>query len=175
MNRTQIENYMSTLETMGRVMAQLSPPERRKLFAQHYDTQPDYISSQFHVRGLKGTFGITDAHREKVSIALKASWAKRKAQSAALQALNHLGDNMTALTTPDQIATFRLATLRSALRLETKGMKASRGPSAYSILRKDYGYKGTRDAVLAQVTADVAALMSQMEQNDEKGTVIPAN
>ena len=71
---------------------------------------------------------------------------------------------MTALTTPHQIATFRLATLRSALKLETKGLRISRGPTALSILRSEYGYKGKRDAILAQVTADVAALMSEMEQ-----------
>jgi hypothetical protein len=57
----------------------------------------------------------------------------------------------------DQINTFRLATLRSALRLELRGMRVSRGRTAYAIL-KDMGYRGTRDAVLAQVTADVEAL-----------------
>jgi hypothetical protein len=57
----------------------------------------------------------------------------------------------------DQINTFRLATLRSALRLELRGMRVSRGRTAYAIL-KNMGYRGTRDAVLAQVTADVEAL-----------------
>jgi hypothetical protein len=78
---------------------------------------------------------------------------------------------MTALTTPDQIAIFRLATLRTMLKLETRGLGRGRGPTALSILRKEYGYKGMRDAVLAQVTADTAELMSQIEQN-VKGTVI---
>lgn len=64
---------------------------------------------------------------------------------------------MSALTTPEQIAMFRLATLRSALRLELRGMRVSRGRTAYAVL-KDMGYRGTRDAVLAQVTADVEAL-----------------
>jgi hypothetical protein len=57
---------------------------------------------------------------------------------------------MTALTTPDQIARFRLATLRAALRLEIAGMKRSRAPSVYSILKRE-GYTGTRAAVLAQL------------------------
>lgn len=64
---------------------------------------------------------------------------------------------MSALTTPEQIAMFRLAALRSALRLELRGMRVSRGRTAYAVL-KDMGYRGTRDAVLAQVTADVEAL-----------------
>lgn len=63
---------------------------------------------------------------------------------------------MTALTTPAQIELYRLATLRSALRLEIRGMRVSRGRTAYAIL-KDMGYRGKRDAVLAQVTADVEA------------------
>lgn len=67
---------------------------------------------------------------------------------------------MTALTTPTQINAYRLATLRSALRLESKGMRMSRGPTALSILR-GMGYSGTRAAVLAQVTADVAASMQE--------------
>jgi hypothetical protein len=56
-----------------------------------------------------------------------------------------------------------LATLRSALKLEKLGMKVSRGPTALSILR-GMGYKGKRDAILAQVTADVAAHMAAMEE-----------
>ncbi len=56
-----------------------------------------------------------------------------------------------------QIAAFRLATLRSALRLELHGMRVSRGRTAYAIL-KDMGYRGSRESVLDQVTADVEAL-----------------
>jgi hypothetical protein len=70
---------------------------------------------------------------------------------------------MSALTTPEQINLYRLATLRSALKLEKLGMKVSRGPTALSILR-GMGYKGKRDAILAQVTADVAAHMAAMEE-----------
>lgn len=72
---------------------------------------------------------------------------------------------MTALTTPQQIDLYRLATLRTALKLETYGLKSSRGPSALSILRSEYGYKGQRDAILAQVTADVAQRMAELETN----------
>jgi hypothetical protein len=72
-------------------------------------------------------------------------------------------NQMTALTTPTQIAVYRLATLRSALKLESRGLRISRGPTALSILRKEYGYKGKREAILAQVAADVAAYMAAME------------
>ena len=61
---------------------------------------------------------------------------------------------MSALTTTDQIETFRLITLRSALKLEIKGMKMSRGQSAYKIL-KSMGFTGLRQSVLEQVTDEI--------------------
>jgi len=56
---------------------------------------------------------------------------------------------MTILDTPDQIARYRLATLRAALRLEIAGMKR-RGPSAYAVLKKE-GFTGTRADILEQI------------------------
>lgn len=77
---------------------------------------------------------------------------------------------MTTLTTPTQISAYRLAVLRTALKLETKGMRMSKGQSAYAVL-KGMGYKGTKAVVLAQVTKDVADAMSQMEQSGAEGTI----
>ena len=57
---------------------------------------------------------------------------------------------MTMLITPTQIEGARLLTLRSMLMLEMKGMKRSRAPSAYSML-KTMGFKGTREQVLAEL------------------------
>jgi len=57
---------------------------------------------------------------------------------------------MTTLSTPNQIESARLLTLRSMLKLEMKGMSRSRSPSAYSML-KQMGFKGTREQVLAQM------------------------
>ena len=58
------------------------------------------------------------------------------------------------LDTPEQIAAYRLATLRTGLRLEIKGMRISRGRTCYAIL-KSMGYKGSREKVLEQVAVDV--------------------
>ena len=58
---------------------------------------------------------------------------------------------MTTLT-EQQIVNARLLTLRAMLKLEIKGLTRSRAPSAYSML-KNLGYKGTRQAVLAQLDA----------------------
>lgn len=61
---------------------------------------------------------------------------------------------MSALTTPEAIETYRLCTLRTALKLEIKGLKF-RSKSAYSILKTQYGYKGTRQSVLEQVVSEI--------------------
>ena len=57
---------------------------------------------------------------------------------------------MTVLT-GNQIDDARRLTLRAMLKLEMKGLSKSRGPSAYSTLKAVYGYKGTRESVLAQL------------------------
>ena len=54
--------------------------------------------------------------------------------------------------TPEAINGFRIRTLRSALRLETKGMK-KRGQSAYSIIKDEFGFKGNKESVLNQLNS----------------------
>jgi len=56
---------------------------------------------------------------------------------------------MTVLT-GNQIEGARLLTLRQMLILEMKGMRKSRGPTAYATL-KMMGFKGTRERVLSQL------------------------
>ena len=51
------------------------------------------------------------------------------------------------LETPEAIRLYRLRTLQQALRLECLGMKRSRPPSAYSIIKKEFGLRGSREAV----------------------------
>ena len=60
---------------------------------------------------------------------------------------------MTTLTTPQQIDDARRLTLRQMLKLEIRGLSKSRGPTAYATLKAVYGYKGTRESVLAQLDA----------------------
>jgi len=70
---------------------------------------------------------------------------------------------MTVLTTPEQIDAARLLTLRAMLKLEVLGMSRSKSPSAYSILKKEYGCKGTRQAVLEELNAWRDQLLNQGE------------
>lgn len=66
------------------------------------------------------------------------------------------------LDTPEKINAYRLATLRSGLKLEIKGLRVSRGRTCYSIL-KAMGYNGSREKVLEQVAADVEKLKEAMQ------------
>lgn len=51
----------------------------------------------------------------------------------------------------NQIQGARLLVLRSMLELELKGMRRSRPPSAYMIIKKELGLSGSRERVLAQM------------------------
>lgn len=57
---------------------------------------------------------------------------------------------MITLDTPEQIDMFRFLSLKSALKLECLGM-SRRGQSAYSIVKAEYGFKGSKKSVLQQM------------------------
>ena len=57
---------------------------------------------------------------------------------------------MTVVVPNDPSRILQYFTLAGALKLETLGMKRSRSPSAYSILKSRYGHRGNRNSVLQQ-------------------------
>jgi len=50
----------------------------------------------------------------------------------------------------EEIAFFRLKSLRGALKLEILGMKR-KGRSVYSIVKEEFGFKGNKQKVLKQL------------------------
>ena len=54
------------------------------------------------------------------------------------------------LDTPAQIELYSLNVMRSRLKLEIAGMKG-RGQTTYSLIKKRFGFKGTRLSVLIQL------------------------
>ena len=56
----------------------------------------------------------------------------------------------TLIATPDGINKVRLLTLKSALKLEILGMNR-RGRSVYSIVKQEFGFKGSKAKVLQQL------------------------
>jgi len=57
---------------------------------------------------------------------------------------------MSMVIQGDQIGLARLMTLKKMLRLEVRGMKRS-GRSAYSIIKSEYGFRGSKQKVLDQL------------------------
>jgi len=53
------------------------------------------------------------------------------------------------LNTPEQIEQYRLLTMYQMLKMETLGLKHSRG-SVYALIKKQYGLKGNKQSVLKQ-------------------------
>ena len=64
------------------------------------------------------------------------------------------------LTDPDDIKLFRMCSLRAALKLETLGMRRG-GASVYSIVKKEFGYKGSKQKVLDQLHAKIEQLKEE--------------
>ena len=64
-------------------------------------------------------------------------------------------DGSVSISGDKNIQLFRLIVLRGNLQLEMKGLKG-RGPTAYSILKKEFGWKGSREKILAQLSELIA-------------------
>ncbi len=62
---------------------------------------------------------------------------------------------MATVLTDSQITDYRAKVLLSALSLECKGMKRN-GPSAYSIVKKEYNLKGNKQSAYDQLSAILA-------------------
>ena len=92
MNRQQIEEFMGEL-SIGRVIRRLPSEDRRRVFEQLVATTPEFSAKQFQMFGLKGSFGLSDQHRENISIGIKKSLEKRmKAKQAKAQRHEQAGD-----------------------------------------------------------------------------------
>ena len=65
--------------------------------------------------------------------------------------------------TKDNINFFRLLSLRGALKLEIIGMKRS-GRSVYSIIKEEFGFKGSKRSVLA----DLEELIEQKKDENSR-------
>jgi hypothetical protein len=62
-------------------------------------------------------------------------------------------------STPGAREYVHLAALKGAIKLEALGMKRSRGPSALSIAKKTYGFKGDAAKVIEQIKVRMNELL----------------
>lgn len=64
---------------------------------------------------------------------------------------------MTTLT-GNQIHKARLLALQSGMSLEAKGLRMSRGRTAMSIVKQEFGFKGNRSKIQAQLQAVIDSM-----------------
>lgn len=61
----------------------------------------------------------------------------------------------------DRTRVARCIALKHALRLEVLGIRVSRGSSAYSTIKREFGLRGSKQSVLAQFTELVDKLIEE--------------
>ena len=59
------------------------------------------------------------------------------------------------MITGKQIPIFRLKTLYTGIKLEGKGIKASKGLSCLTIVKKEFGWKGNRAKILKLLAEEI--------------------
>ena len=69
---------------------------------------------------------------------------------------------MNIIDNPEDIDLYSIMTKRSALVMEMKGMKR-RGRSAYSIIKEEFGLKGSKQRVFEQLTEIIEAIKQYRE------------
>lgn len=60
--------------------------------------------------------------------------------------------------TPETINAYRLLALKGALKLEVIGLKASRGFSAFKVVKAEFGFTGNKASVLAKYEAHLRSI-----------------
>jgi hypothetical protein len=83
------------------------------------------------------------------------------------------GTEATVITGKENIAIFRLLTLRAALRLELKGLRR-RGESAFSIIKREFNLSGNKESVLEQFNQLVEQRQAEKSAKDAAVTATPA-
>jgi uncharacterized protein (DUF2141 family) len=66
------------------------------------------------------------------------------------------------ITGRENIEFYRLLTLRGALKLEVLGLRHSRG-SVCALVKREFGFKGTKQRVLDQLCAHIDAVKAARE------------
>jgi len=78
--------------------------------------------------------------------------------------------DVIVLDTPEQIKSYRILTLKAALKLEIKGMKR-RGRSVYSIVKEEFGFKGNKQKVYDQLCHYISEhILNDTGENNDSHT-----
>ena len=76
---------------------------------------------------------------------------------------------MIIADTPQKIDLYRMNVLEKMLKLEMLGIKMNRGgqPTAYSVIKKEYNLKGSRQKVLDKVNEIIQVMREQKGEINE--------
>ena len=111
-----------------------------------YEMRKKNDDTLFYLKNIAGSLDFISQYLYDISWELKKNREKNLDLSEKVEQYY----SMIVLETPEQIAMFRLLSLRSALKLECLGMKR-RGRSAYAIVKAELGFKGNKKSVLEQL------------------------
>lgn len=67
---------------------------------------------------------------------------------------------MTMISTPEGIQFVRLCSLRGRMALELKGIRF-RGPAIAPVLRREFGWKGSKQAIYTQLCEHIEKLKGE--------------
>ena len=68
--------------------------------------------------------------------------------------------------TADHIPFYRLLVMRKGLQMEIEGLRISRGRTCYALAKSEFGFKGNRDKVLAQLEDYIADQRDTLNPGD---------
>ena len=77
---------------------------------------------------------------------------------------NNITETAIVADTAQTINAYRILALKASLKLEARGMRHSRGFSAYATAKREFGLKGDRMSVLNQLEKIVENLLDKRGQ-----------
>ena len=66
--------------------------------------------------------------------------------------------------TGEHIPLYRLMVMAQGLGLEIEGLRISRGRTCYAIAKSEFGFKGNKTKVLAQLQAHIEVVKAELEE-----------
>ena len=72
-----------------------------------------------------------------------------------------IGEHGTTITGA-HIPLYRLMVMAQGLKLEIKGLRFSRGRTCYALAKSEFGFKGNKAKVLAQLQAHIEATKAEL-------------
>ena len=73
-----------------------------------------------------------------------------------------VSEHGSMMITGEHLPLYRLMVMAQGLDLEIKGIRVSRGRTCYAVAKSEFGFKGNRTKVLAQLRAHIEDVKEQL-------------